>query len=248
MLFIRISAGFRTICWGLKLYTALLHKLFKNCIIYIHLLIIHGIRLGNLHITFEKKLKPYHWLIKSEIGIPKDYFDLNLSLFNENNIKPEATSSSHSIYKHTSNDINKLQLLSITATTDDNITQNKDMTKHTHTHTHTPHHTCVVVIVMLIEFITTYAISGYHHWRCVFGSRSWRDVLDTTLCDKVCEWLAAGWWFSPGTPFSFTNKTDRHDLTKILLKVALNTITPLIYKHISNDINTLNMFRVVHVL
>jgi hypothetical protein len=30
--------------------------------------------------------------------------------------------------------------------------------------------------------------------------------------------------FSPGPPISSTNKTDRHDLTKILLKVALNTI------------------------
>ena len=25
---------------------------------------------------------------------------------------------------------------------------------------------------------------------------------DTTLCDKVCEWLATGWWFSSGTPVS----------------------------------------------
>jgi hypothetical protein len=24
-----------------------------------------------------------------------------------------------------------------------------------------------------------------------------RAVLDTTLCDKVCQWLAAGWWFFP---------------------------------------------------
>jgi hypothetical protein len=30
---------------------------------------------------------------------------------------------------------------------------------------------------------------------------------------------------SPGTPVSSTNKTDRHEMTKILLKVALNTIT-----------------------
>jgi hypothetical protein len=29
-------------------------------------------------------------------------------------------------------------------------------------------------------------------------SRSWRGVLDTTLCDKVCQWLAAGQWFSMG--------------------------------------------------
>ena len=29
---------------------------------------------------------------------------------------------------------------------------------------------------------------------------------------------------SPGTPVSSTNKTDRHDITEILLKVALSTI------------------------
>ena len=33
-----------------------------------------------------------------------------------------------------------------------------------------------------------------------------------------------GRWFSPGPPVSSTNKTDRHDMTEILLKVAFNTI------------------------
>jgi hypothetical protein len=33
-----------------------------------------------------------------------------------------------------------------------------------------------------------------------------------------------GGWFSPGTPDSSTNKTDRQDITEILLKVALTTI------------------------
>jgi hypothetical protein len=46
----------------------------------------------------------------------------------------------------------------------------------------------------------------------------------TTLCDKVCQWLATGGWFSPGTPVDSTNKTDCHDITKILLKLALNTL------------------------
>jgi hypothetical protein len=50
-------------------------------------------------------------------------------------------------------------------------------------------------------------------------------VLDTTLCDKDCQWLVAGWWFSPSTPVSSTNQTERHHITEILLKVALNTIT-----------------------
>jgi hypothetical protein len=34
-----------------------------------------------------------------------------------------------------------------------------------------------------------------------------------------------GRWFSLGTTVSSTNKTDHHDITEILLKVALNTIT-----------------------
>jgi len=54
-------------------------------------------------------------------------------------------------------------------------------------------------------------------------------VRRTTLCDKVCQWLATSRWFSPGPPVSSTNKTDRHDITEILLKVALNTIKQTIF-------------------
>jgi hypothetical protein len=36
--------------------------------------------------------------------------------------------------------------------------------------------------------------------------------------------IATGRWFSPGTPVSSTNKTDRHDIAEIVLRVALNTI------------------------
>ena len=32
--------------------------------------------------------------------------------------------------------------------------------------------------------------------------------LDTTLCDKVCQWPVTDRWFSPGTRVSSTNKTD----------------------------------------
>jgi len=49
---------------------------------------------------------------------------------------------------------------------------------------------------MVVGFITPYAISAYHHY-----------ALDTTLCDKVCQWLATDRWFSPGPLVSFTNKT-----------------------------------------
>ena len=56
-------------------------------------------------------------------------------------------------------------------------------------------------------------------------SRWWRGVLDTTLCDAVCQWLAAGQWFSSCISVSSSNEKDRHDITEILLKVALNTMT-----------------------
>ena len=47
-------------------------------------------------------------------------------------------------------------------------------------------------------------------------------LIDTALCDKVCRWVAAGLWFSPCSPLSSTNKTDRDE---ILLKVVLITTT-----------------------
>jgi hypothetical protein len=76
----------------------------------------------------------------------------------------------------------------------------------------------------IVGFTTTYAIAVYHHLSCEF--KSWWGVLDTTLCDKVCQWLTTDRWFSPGTPVSSTNKTECHDITEILLKVALSTINP----------------------
>jgi hypothetical protein len=41
--------------------------------------------------------------------------------------------------------------------------------------------------------------------------------------------LAHVWWFAPGTPASFTTKTDRHDIAEILLKVALSTTNQSTY-------------------
>ena len=81
-----------------------------------------------------------------------------------------------------------------------------------------------------VGFITTCAISAYispHKlWvRTSFLARFMvRFVLVTKLCDQVCQWLVTGQWFSPGTPVSYTNKTDCHDIIEILLKVGLNTI------------------------
>jgi hypothetical protein len=41
----------------------------------------------------------------------------------------------------------------------------------------------------------------------------------------LCQRLATVCRFSPGTPVSSTNKTDRHDIMLMFLKVALNNIT-----------------------
>jgi hypothetical protein len=49
-------------------------------------------------------------------------------------------------------------------------------------------------------------------------------------------WFSAGQWFSAGTLVSSTNKTNHHNITEILLKVALNTINQ---PTINNDIVTI---------
>jgi len=64
--------------------------------------------------------------------------------------------------------------------------------------------------------ITTKVVSSNH---------AQGEVHSIQHCDKVCQWLAAGWWFSLETPASSTNKTDRHDIAEKLLKVVLNVIT-----------------------
>ena len=78
---------------------------------------------------------------------------------------------------------------------------------------------------MVVGVSTTCEISPYHHYSCEFEPRSWQGALDTTLCDKVYQWLVTGRWFSLGTPVSSTNKTDCYDITELLLKVVLNTIS-----------------------
>jgi hypothetical protein len=68
-----------------------------------------------------------------------------------------------------------------------------------------------------------------------------RGVIDIKLCDKVCQWLAAGLWFSLGTLVSSTNKTDHHNITEILLRIKLCTWL------IDNQL-TLNSILIVDIL
>jgi hypothetical protein len=83
---------------------------------------------------------------------------------------------------------------------------------------------------MVVEFTTTCAIVAYHHLNCEFEPHSCRGVLDKTLCDKVCQWLATGLWISLGTPISATKVvTDifwTYDGSKVCVCSALHK-TPL---------------------
>jgi len=74
---------------------------------------------------------------------------------------------------------------------------------------------------MVVGLTTAYALGAYRHWCC--DVRLPLRARCTTLCDKVCQWIGG---FLHGPPVSFTNKTDSHDLTEILLKVTLNNIKP----------------------
>jgi hypothetical protein len=49
---------------------------------------------------------------------------------------------------------------------------------------------------MVVGFTATYAISTTN----IVQNPLRQGVLHTTLCDKVYQWPAAGWWFSLGTP------------------------------------------------
>jgi hypothetical protein len=84
---------------------------------------------------------------------------------------------------------------------------------------------------MVVGFIITCAISAYHHYSCEFEPRSWRGVLDTTLCDKIRQ------WFFRVLLISSTNKTNRHDITEISLKVALDTIKPSNHTYLEALVN-----------
>jgi hypothetical protein len=66
-------------------------------------------------------------------------------------------------------------------------------------------------------------VVGFHNYLCNQCLSSLMLSVRTPLGDKVCQWLAGGRWYSPGTSASSTTKSGCHDITEILQKVALNT-------------------------
>jgi hypothetical protein len=85
------------------------------------------------------------------------------------------------------------------------------------------------------DFFSILWINYYLCNQCLSPLKLWvrtllmARLIVTTLCDKVCQWLATGRWLSPGTQLSSTNKIDRHGITEILLKVELNNINQPTY-------------------
>jgi hypothetical protein len=57
-----------------------------------------------------------------------------------------------------------------------------------------------------------------------------------SVCKPLFVLFSFFYSFSPGPPDFSTNKTDRHDITKTLLKVALNTITLTLSFHFLSNI------------
>ena len=92
---------------------------------------------------------------------------------------------------------------------------------------------CISISIVYAEIYILLDIVKYNHqgpsWPWSYGSWIYNYLLNqcisslvlwvrisirarcTTLCDKVCQWLATDRSFSPGTPVSSANKTDRHD-------------------------------------
>jgi hypothetical protein len=76
---------------------------------------------------------------------------------------------------------------------------------------------------MVVGFTTTKVISAYYHWRCEFESRSGEVYsIQHYVIKFVSDLRQVGGFLR----VSSTNKTDRHYVTEILLKVALNTTAP----------------------
>ena len=84
----------------------------------------------------------------------------------------------------------------------------------------------VTVITQLLWYMYKIFVNG-SFWSYVVGSSlSQSNVYSIEHYAKQnCPLPVEGLWFSACTPVSSTNENDRHDITQILFKVALNTTT-----------------------
>ena len=97
---------------------------------------------------------------------------------------------------------------------------------------------------MYPEILTDYHFlySVFRYWVEIVWHIYKRTSLIQTRIRTVVQWSYASWIYNylcnffPGIPVSSFNETDRHNVTEILLEVALNTIT--LTRNLSNS-NTL---------
>jgi hypothetical protein len=68
------------------------------------------------------------------------------------------------------------------------------------------------VVNVCAKFFSGYLLSIL--WKTLYSGVLAHDevYLIQHYINKVCPWLATGRWFTPGTPISSNNKTDRHDI------------------------------------
>jgi hypothetical protein len=72
-------------------------------------------------------------------------------------------------------------------------------------------HAAILAIISISTFITVIILYVSTHPQIWYWT-TWPDLIhESTLCDKVCQWLATVQWFTPGTLVSSTNETDRHE-------------------------------------
>jgi hypothetical protein len=76
-------------------------------------------------------------------------------------------------------------------------------------------------VISLLYYDITYI--AFYWWRKPEDPEKTTDLSEITA--KVCQRLATDRWFSPDPPVTSTTKTDRHDITEILLKVTSNKQT-----------------------
>ena len=101
-------------------------------------------------------------------------------------------------------------------------------------------------LILSPSIITLHPISYFFYLSYVLEIVHYYDVCPFTIFFSGPSWSHGSWiynytcnqclsfhhlssefefWFSADTPVSATNKTDLHDISEILLKVAFNTIT-----------------------
>jgi hypothetical protein len=92
-------------------------------------------------------------------------------------------------------------------------------------------------------------IYNYLSNQCLSPLMLWVRILIrarcTTLCDKVCQWLEAGWWFSP---VSATNKTDQPRYNRNIVESSVKHQKPTNHTHIPKSSNQSTAFNGNHAL